>query len=140
MFTASDVGESFVLLALVFLGAAVIRHVSPQLRALFLPTAVIGGFLALLLGPEGVGRLTHSNGIFPDQTFGVWQVLPGMLINVMAASLLLGEQLPAPRKIWGVAGPHVIVAGIQSAGQFAFAGIAVLVLLGPAFGFSDKGG
>ncbi|HEY1292079.1 MAG TPA: sodium/glutamate symporter, partial [Chloroflexota bacterium] len=82
----------------------------------------------------------HSNGIFPDQTFAVWQVLPGMLINVMAASLLLGEQLPAPRKIWGTAGPHVIVAGIQSAGQFAVAGIVVLVLLGPAFGFSDKGG
>jgi ESS family glutamate:Na+ symporter len=138
--TADDVGESFVLLALVFLGAALIRKWSKHLRSLFLPTAVIGGFLALALGPEGAGRLTHSNGIFPDQTFAVWQVLPGMLINVMAASLLLGEQLPAPRKIWGVASSHVIMAGIMSAGQFAIAGIVVLVLLGPAFGFSDKGG
>jgi ESS family glutamate:Na+ symporter len=138
--TADDVGESFVLLALVFLGAALIRRWSKHLRSLFLPTAVIGGFLALALGPEGVGRLTHSNGILPDQTFAVWQVLPGMLINVMAASLLLGEQLPAPRKIWGVAGSHVIMAGIMSAGQFAIAGIVVLVLLEPAFGFSDKGG
>ena len=82
MWTADDVGEAFVLLTLVFLGAALIRKWSPHLRALFLPTAVIGGFLALALGPEGVGRLTHSNGIFPDQTFAVWQVLPGMLINV----------------------------------------------------------
>jgi ESS family glutamate:Na+ symporter len=140
MWTAGDIGESFVLLSLVFLAAALIRNWSSHLRAPFLPTAVIGGFLALALGPEGVGRLTHSNGIFPDQTFEVWQVLPGMLINVMAASLLLGEQLPAPRKIWGVAGPHAIMAGIQSAGQFAVAGVVVLVLLGPAFGFSDKGG
>ncbi|MBV9600935.1 MAG: sodium:glutamate symporter [Chloroflexi bacterium] len=105
-----------------------------------MPTAVIGGFLALALGPEGVGRLTGSSGIFPDQTFQVWQALPGLLINVMAASLLLGEQLPAPGKIWSVAGPHVIMAGIMSAGQFAVAGVIVLVLLEPAFGFSDKGG
>jgi ESS family glutamate:Na+ symporter len=140
MWTADDIGEAFVLLTLVFLGAALLRKWSPQLRALFLPTAVIGGFLALGLGPEGIGRLTHSNGIFPVQTFAFWQVLPGMLINVMAASLLLGEQLPAPSKIWGISGSHVIMAGIQSAGQFAVAGVVVLLLLGPAFGFSDKGG
>jgi ESS family glutamate:Na+ symporter len=140
MWTANDVGQSFVLLALVFLGAALIRKWSSHLRALFLPTAVIGGFLALVLGPEGVGHLTGSSGIFPDQTFEVWQALPGLLINVMAASLLLGEQLPAPGKIWGIAGPHVIMAGIMSAGQFAIAGLVVLVLLEPAFGFSDKGG
>jgi ESS family glutamate:Na+ symporter len=140
MWSADDIGEALVLLSLVFLGAALIRKWSSHLRSLFLPTAVIGGFLALGLGPEGLGRLTHSNGIFPDQTFAIWQVLPGMLINVMAASLLLGEQLPAPRKIWGFAGPHVIMAGIQSAGQFAVAGVLVLVLLGPVFGFSDKGG
>jgi Na+/glutamate symporter len=64
MWTADDVGQSIVLLALVFLGAALIRKWSSHLRALFLPTAVIGGFLALGLGPEGLGRVTHSNGIF----------------------------------------------------------------------------
>jgi len=140
MTTATDVGLSMVLLALVFLGAALIRKWSRHLRALFLPTAVIGGFLALALGPEGLGHVTGSTGIFPDRTFAVWTALPGLLINVMAASLLLGEQLPAPGKIWGIAGPHVIMAGIMSAGQFAVAGLLVLVLLEPAFGFSDKGG
>src|SRR5262245_15022293 len=116
MWTADDVGLSMVLLALVFLGAALIRKWSRHLRALFLPTAVIGGFLALALGPEGVGRLMDSNGIFPYQTFAVWQALPGLLINIMAASLLLGERLPAPGKIWDISGPHVIMAGIMSAG------------------------
>src|SRR5215831_3717181 len=106
MWTATDVGQSMVLLALVFLGAALIRKSSRHLRALFLPTAVIGGFLALALGPEGIGRLANSNGIFPDQTFAVWHALPGLLINVMSASLLLGEQLPAPRKTWGLSRSH----------------------------------
>src|SRR5262245_18846018 len=108
MWTANDVALSMVLLALVFLAAALIRKWSRHLRALFVPTAVIGGFLALALGPEGIGRLTDSIGAFPDQTFGVWAALPGLLINVMSASLLLGEQLPAPRKTWGIAGPHVV--------------------------------
>jgi ESS family glutamate:Na+ symporter len=131
MWSADDVGEAIVLLALVFLGAALIRKWSRHLRALFVPTAVIGGFLALALGPEGVGRLTDSSGIFPDQTFAVWHALPGLLINVMAASLLLGERLPAPRKIWGISRSHVIMAGIMSAGQFAVAGLVVLALLEP---------
>src|SRR5262245_22071233 len=140
MWTANDVALSMVLLALVFLAAALIRKWSRHLRALFVPTAVIGGFVALALGPEGVGRLADSNGIFPDQTFAVWEALPGLLINVMSASLLLGERLPPPGRTWGIAGPHVIMAGIMSAGQFAVAGLVVLVLLEPAFDFSDKGG
>src|SRR5262245_27378265 len=140
MWTANDVALSMVLLALVFLAAALIRKWSRHLRALFVPTAVIGGFLALALGPEGIGRLTDSNGVFPDQAFEVWTALPGLLINVMSASLLLGERLPAPRKTWGIAGPHVIMAGIMSAGQYAVAGLLVWALLGPAFDFSDRGG
>src|SRR5262245_60096166 len=32
------------------------------------------------------------------------------------------------------------MAGIMSAGQFAVAGLVVLVLLGPVFDFSDRGG
>src|SRR5262245_54148009 len=140
MWTAADVGQAMVLLALVFLVAALIRKWSRHLRALFLPTAVIGGFLALALGPEGVGRVAGSNGIFPDQTFAIWAALPALLINVMSASLLLGERLPPPRRTWRIAGPHVIMAGIMSAGQFAVAGLVVLVLLEPVFDFSDKGG
>jgi ESS family glutamate:Na+ symporter len=66
--------------------------------------------------------------------------LPALLINVMSASLLLGERLPAPRKIWRISGSHVIMAGIMSAGQFAVAGLVVLVALEPGFDFSDKGG
>src|SRR5215475_7381731 len=140
MWTATDVGEAIVLLALVFLGSALIRKWSRHLRALFVPTAVIGGFLALALGPEGIGRLTDSNGIFPDQTFAIWKALPALLINVMSASLLLGERLPAPRKIWSISGSHVIMAGIMSAGQFAIAGLLVWALLEPGFDFSNKGG
>ena len=138
--TAEDVGRSLVMLMLVFACAALIRGRLRPLRALFIPTAVIAGFLILAVGPEGVGRLTGGSGIFSAQTLAVWNVLPGLLINVMCAALLLGERLPSLKSIWSISATHVIMAGIMSAGQFATAGILVLVLLEPVFGFSRKGG
>ncbi len=138
--SAEDVGLSLVMLSLVFAGAALVRRWTRPLRALFLPTAVIGGFLALGLGPEGVGRLNGGTGVFSTETFAVWKALPGLLINVMCASLLLGERLPPLKTIWTISGSHVIMAGIMSAGQFAVAGIVVLLLLEPVFGFSSKAG
>ncbi|HEY1304117.1 MAG TPA: sodium/glutamate symporter [Vicinamibacterales bacterium] len=140
MGSAEDIGLAFVILSLVFAGAALVRRWSRPLRKLFLPTAVIGGFLVLGLGPEGMGRLIGHSGVFPDHTFAVWKQLPGVLINVLCAALLLGERLPPIRTIWNISGPHVIMAGIMSAGQFAVAGIVVLLVLGPVFGFSPKAG
>src|SRR5262249_41202955 len=113
--SAAEIGLAFITLSLVFAAAAVIRRWSPPLRALFIPTAVIGGFLVLALGPEGVGRLTAGGGLFSASTFAVWKALPGLLINVMCAALLLGERLPPLKTIWSFSGSHVIMAGIMSA-------------------------
>jgi len=138
--TAEEIGLSFAILSLVFAGASLIRRLSRPLRALFIPTAVIGGFLMLALGPEGLGRWTGGYGLFSDTTFAVWKVLPGLLINVMCATLLLGERLPPLKTIWKLSGSHVIMAGIMSAGQFAVGSILALLVLGPVFGFTDKSG
>src|SRR5262245_9883569 len=138
--SVESVGLSLVILSLVFLCATLIRHWSRPRRVLYIPTAVIGGFLVLALGPDGLGRLTNGTGIFSTETFGVWKALPGLLINVMCASLLLGERLPPMKTVWNISGTHVIVAGIMSAGQFAIGSLVVLLLLAPMFGFSDKAG
>lgn len=138
--SAGSIGLALVILSLVFLGAALIRHWSKPLRALYIPTAVIGGFLVLALGPEGLGRLTNGTGLFSTDAFHVWHALPGLLINVMCATLLLGERLPPLKTVWSIAGSHVIVAGIMSAGQFAVGSVVVLFFLAPMFGFSDKAG
>lgn len=140
MSSAEHFGLALVALSLVFACAALIRRWSRGLRKLFMPTAVIGGFLVLALGPEGVGRFVGDAGIFPPELFALWKQLPGVLINVMCAALLLGERLPPLKAIWNISGPHVIMAGIMSAGQFAVAGVLVLLLLEPVFGFSDKAG
>ncbi|MGH2533525.1 MAG: sodium/glutamate symporter [Thermomicrobiales bacterium] len=138
--SANDIGFALIILSLVFAGAALIRRWTPQLRALFIPTAVIGGFLGLALGPEGIGRLNDGNGIFSSGTLSVWEVLPGLLVNVLCASLLLGERLPPIKEIWSVSAPHVIMGGVMSFGQFAVGGIIVLLLLGPVFDTSPEAG
>lgn len=137
---AESVGLALVVLSLVFACAALIRRWSRPLRKLFIPTAVIGGFLVLGLGPEGLGRIIGGDGIFPPDVFAVWRQLPGLLVIAMSASLLLGEHLPPLRTIWSISGPHVIMAGLMSSGQFAIGGLLVWLLLNPVFGIDSKAG
>src|SRR5262245_32931486 len=137
---AEEVFLSLVVISLVFACAALIRRWSSLLRKLYIPTAVIGGFLVLGLGPEGMGRLLGGTGIFPANMFGVWRQLPGLLVTVMSASLLLGEHLPSLRKLWSISGAHVIMISVMSIGQFAVGGILVWLVLEPAFGINHKAG
>src|SRR5262245_52392730 len=136
--SAEEFGLSLVVLSLVFACAALIRRWSRPLRKLFMPTAVIGGFLVLWLGPEGMGRLLGGSGVFPNHVFAVWSQLPGVLVTVMSASLLLGERLPSLRTVWSISGSHVIMISVMSMGQFALGGIVVWLLLEPVFGIDSK--
>ena len=138
--SVEEVGLSLVVLSLVFACAALIRRWSSPLRKLFIPTAVIGGFLVLGLGPEGMGRLLGGTGLFPENVFAVWRQLPGLLVTVMSASLLLGEHLPPFRKLWSISGSHVTMISVMSFGQFAVGGILVWLLLEPVFGMNRKAG
>src|SRR5215475_1114621 len=136
--SVESIGLSIVVLSLVFACAALIRRWSRPLRKLFMPTAVIGGFLVLGLGPEGMGRLLGGSGVFPNDVFAVWRQLPGVLITMMSASLLLGERLPPLRTVWNISGSHVIMISVMSMGQFAAGGILVWLLLEPVFGIDSK--
>src|SRR5215831_6977417 len=135
-----EIGVSLVVLSLVFASAALIRRWSRPLRKLFIPTAVIGGFLILGLGPEGLGRLLGGSGLFPENVFAIWRQMPAHLVTLMSASLLLGEHLPPVRKIWRLSGAHVIMISVMSMGQFAVGGILVWFLLQPLFGIDRKPG
>jgi glutamate:Na+ symporter, ESS family len=136
--SVESIGLSIVVLSLVFACAALIRRWSRPLRKLFMPTAVIGGFLVLGVGPEGMGRLLGGSGVFPDDVFAVWKQMPGVLVTVMSTSLLLGEPLPPVKKVWRISGSHVIMIAVMSMGQFALGGICVWILLEPVFGIDSK--
>lgn len=128
-----------VFLALLLIGVALIigmllRRALPVLRRLYLPSAIIGGALALLLGPELFGRLAGglapglSGGAFPEGVREVWRQLPGLLISVVFACLFLGKTIPSPGEIWHRAGPMVAHGQTLAWGQYVV-GLSLFVIV-----------
>lgn len=138
--TTATVGLSLVFLGLLLGISSLIRHNVRTLQRLHVPAAVIGGFVTLLAGPQVLGHLTGGEGIFPAGVLDFWAVLPGLLINVVFAALLIGKPLPSIRVLWDASAPHVISGMLYSFGQLALASVAVLVVLGPVFGLPPEAG
>jgi ESS family glutamate:Na+ symporter len=132
-------------LALVALGpvlgvSMLVRRYVPILGALFIPASVIAGFLILLVGPQVLGAATGTTGLIPLPVLTVWSSLPGLLINVVFAAVMLGKRLPPLRTIWSDSAPHFILGSAYSFGQFALGALAVAFMLTPLFGLSPLAG
>ncbi len=133
--TPATVGLGIVFLGLMLAVSALIRRRIRLLQRLHVPSAVVGGFVTLIAGPQVFGE-----GIFPPGVLDVWSTLPGLLINVVFAALLIGQPLPSARVLWESSAPHVISGMLYSCGQFAIASLAVLFVLGPYFGLPPEAG
>src|SRR5262249_5811880 len=120
---------SFVMLGMALICGMLLRRAVPWLAAVYIPTSVLAGFVILAAGP-----------LIPDQTIPVLSALPGLMINIVFAGIMVGKTLPSMRRIWTDAAPHAILGGVFSFGQFAIGGLAVTLLLTPAFGLPDAAG
>src|SRR5690625_6302682 len=112
------IGFSFLIIGVFLLLGKLIRFNTKWLRRLFLPSSIIGGFLALLVGPQVLGRLTSIvlnegsffyNGLIPEFILEAWSPLPGMFINIVFAALFLGQTVPSVKKIWTNKGPQIVL-------------------------------
>lgn len=137
---AEVVGLAIVQLGVVFAVGWWVRRSLGFLRALFIPSSVIAGFLVLLGGEQVLGALTGTGGVFPHQVVDVWHVIPGLMINVVFAAIMIGKTLPSLRDLWRAAAPHALMGAFLSFGQFALGGLVVLLLLGPVFGLPPEAG
>ncbi len=140
---------AMVLLGLLMLAGKWLRVNVAVFGRLFLPSAILGGALALLLGPQGLGTLAElvlgdeaalAGGIFPESTLEIWSGLPGLLISVVFAGLFLGKIIPSPRAIWRRAGPMVAHGQTLAWGQYVVGLTLALLLLTPLFGISPMSG
>ncbi len=138
--TPATVGLGLVFLGLMLAVSSLIRRNVRAFQRLHVPAAVIGGFVTLLAGPQVLGHLIGGQGIFPVGVLDVWSTLPGLLISVVFAALLIGKPLPSTRILWSASAPHVISGMLFSFGQFAIASLAVLLVLGPFFGLPPEAG
>ncbi len=123
-----DVLIAFVALSLLLLLATVLRQRWGLLRRLGLPEALVAGLLGLAIGPFSPLRL------FPESVYTVWSQTPGVLINVVFASLFIGQSLPSRRVLWQRAASQTAFGMVLGFGQYLVGGLVVLVLLRPLLG------
>ena len=143
-FELREIAIALSLLAILVLISATLRRRIPFLRSLFIPNAIVAGVLGLLLGPQLLGALFDSgpleNGLFSESTQEIWSALPGLLINVVFASILLGKVLPGLREIWNASASSALFGATLSFGQYAFGMLLAALVLVPIFGMSELSG
>lgn len=146
--SVSEVFAALLVIGLVLVAAKLIRRRVSVFRRLFLPASVIGGALALLVGPQVLGSLATliggpdwlSEGVLPESVQQVWTQLPVLLINVVFAALFLGKPIPGIRKVWQLAGPQVAFGQSVAWGQYVVGLTLGLLVLTPVFGLSPMAG
>lgn len=144
------IGLSLLVLGVLLLIAKLIRIRSRTAQKLFLPSSIIGGFLALLVGPEVLGAIAVAlgagegsllgGGLWPASFLEVWGSLPGLLISVVFATLFLGERIPRFREAADLAGPQLALGVTMASGQYVIGLLLAIVVLVPVFGMSPISG
>ena len=137
-FTVDQIGASLIVLAVVFAVAAFIRSKVGLLRDLFLPVSVIGGFVALVFGPQIMGELTGGRSLISPEVASIWSRFPSLLINVIFAALMLGKTLPSVRGLWSASSGHVMLGYGLSFGQYAFGSLLAVTILVPILGLGPE--
>ncbi len=149
-----DVFWALVVLAFLLLVARILRQRTVVFRRIFLPSSLIAGGLGLLLGPQVLGWIIRqiaprrpeepphllAEGLFPEEVLDVWSSLPGLLINVVFAALLMGKAIPGLRTVWNTAGPQVVVGQTIAWGQYVVGLTLAMLVLTPVYGLPPAAG
>ncbi|MBD0336445.1 MAG: hypothetical protein ICV62_13225, partial [Cyanobacteria bacterium Co-bin13] len=144
-----DVFYAFVILGLLILVGRFIRQKIRLLQRLYIPSSIVAGIVALLLGGDALGAIATSlmgeetvlaNGLFPAPIQEVWAASPSVFINVVFAALFLGQPIPSPQRIWQQAAPQVVLGQVMAWGQYVIGLLVALLILVPFFDMSPISG
>ncbi|SDI58753.1 sodium/glutamate symporter [Natribacillus halophilus] len=141
-------GFALVVISIILIIGKWIRLKVPLFQKLFLPSSIIGGFFALLLGPEVLGRImtatrgdeAFDHGLFTEDMFEVWAELPELLINVVFACLFIGFAIPRVQEIWRTGGPQVALGYTISWAQYVVGILLAITVITPLFNLSPAVG
>lgn len=95
--TATSVGLSLLVLGLFMVIGKWILIRTPVFQKLFLPSSLVAGLLALIVGPEILGNFFGVQLISPE-VITVWETLPGLMINLVFAALFIGKKSPTLKR------------------------------------------
>jgi len=141
-----DVFAAFIILGLLLLIGRLLKQKIEIFDHLYLPESILAGGVALLLGKEGLGQLLPADsllgnqGLFPDNIATVWSQAPSVFINLVFATLFLGENIPSPKEIWRKIAPQITFAQILAWGQYVVGLSITLLILTPIFNINPIAG
>ncbi len=133
--TVSDTFVALVLIGLFLVLGKILRRTVPLFERIYLPTSILAGGLALLVGPQVMG-----DGLLPESVLEVWAELPVLLISIVFAGLFIGKRIPSPRRIWEIAGPQVALGQSIAWGQYVVGLLLGILVLSPFFGLPPMAG
>jgi glutamate:Na+ symporter, ESS family len=146
--SAEVVGLALLLAGLLLLVGKFVRVGSRITQKLFLPSSIIAGGIALLLGPDVLGNVAGAvgfdgfadGGLFGEDVLEVWESLPDLLISVVFATLFLGTRIPKVTEVGHLAGPQLSLGITMGAGQYVVGILLGILVLAPFFGMNPMAG
>lgn len=141
-----DVFAAFIILGLLLLIGRILKQKVEVFDQLYLPESILAGGVALFLGKEGLGNIFPADtwlgnqGLFPENIATVWSQAPSVFINLVFATLFLGETIPSPKEIWRKIAPQVAFAQILAWGQYVVGLSMTLLILTPIFDINPIAG
>lgn len=144
--TPDQIGFALLYIGVFIIIGKVLRVNTRWMQNLFLPSSLIAGFVALIVGPQVLGKLLGhwsdgmSSGLLTDNVIDVWSVLPGLMINIVFATLFLGNPLPSKKNIVKYGGPQLAFGWTIGWGQYVIAILLTVLLLTPMFGMPSMAG
>ena len=120
---------SFTGLCLLLVLGKYLRVRIKPLQKLYLPSAVIGGIIGLIIVQVG--------GDVIRPWIAGWSSLPGFLINIVFSALFLGVAIPPVSEIWKKSGPQLAYGQIVAWGQWLVGLGFVVIILGKVFNIPD---
>ncbi|MEM7725616.1 MAG: sodium:glutamate symporter [Cyanobacteria bacterium P01_A01_bin.45] len=141
MLKLADVFWAYILIAISLLLGRFIRQRISILRSLFIPSSVVAGIIALLLGKGALGAIVAANnpasplanGLFSEAIINTWKQSPGIFINIVFATLFLGQTIPGFKKIWQQASPQAAFGQVLGWGQYVVGLLLTITVLTPVF-------
>lgn len=117
---------------LLFVGV-VLRLKVKIFKKFFIPASLIAGVIGLILGKYGIGFL-------PIEVTESWGSLPGKLITVVFAPMLIGIELPNIKKVGNIITPHLYYSFIGDLIQVAIPFIISALILEPIWNVNEMFG
>jgi ESS family glutamate:Na+ symporter len=142
MFNLIDVFWAYIVIAILILLGRLIRQRLWVLRSLYIPSSIVAGIIALLLSKSALGAIIQAidpesplvTGIFSENIQAVWSQSPSIFINIVFATLFLGQYVPGLQEFWRKAAPQVALGQAIAWGQYVVGLLLAITVLTPIFG------